>query len=137
MGLEADCIFCKIVRGEAHSWKVYETSSAYAFLDIHPVTRYHTLVIPKQHYVNVFDTPEEELAGVMRTLKQVVNLYEDKLGLDNLQIVSSSGAVAQQDVFHLHFHIVPRYENDGQNIRWKTHDHTVAEYDEMLQKLNE
>ncbi len=133
----ANCIFCKIVKGEAHSWKVHETANAYAFLDIHPVNRYHTLVIPKQHYVNVFDTPEEELADVMRTLKQVVDLYERKLGMENLQIVSSSGAVAQQDVFHLHFHIVPRYENDGQNIRWKTHDEMVAEYADMLKKLND
>ena len=130
-----NCIFCKVAKGEAHSWKVMETDHAYAFLDINPVNPYHTLVIPKKHYVNMFDVSQEALAGVMYTLKQVVDLYHDKLGLENAQIVSSSGSIGQQDVFHLHYHIVPRFADDGQNIRWKTHPEMRPEFDDMLQKL--
>jgi histidine triad (HIT) family protein len=63
--LMEDCIFCKIVKGEANSWKVYENESVYAFLDINPVNEYHTLIIPKRHYENIFDTPEDELIKVM------------------------------------------------------------------------
>lgn len=130
-----DCIFCKIVRGEAKSWKVYEDEHTYAFLDIHPVSEYHTLVIPKKHYENVFDVSEEELLHVMRALKQVIGLYHQRLGLRNVQIVNSSGAEAQQDVFHLHFHIVPRQRGDGQNVRWKTFPEWTARFDQMLKRI--
>ena len=100
-----NCIFCSIVKGSAYSWKVYETEDTYAFLDIHPASRYHTLVIPKKHYTNIFDIPEEELRAVITTVKKVVKLYEEKLGFRNIQIISNSGAEAQQEVFHLHFHL--------------------------------
>ena len=86
-----DCIFCQIVRGTAPSWKVYESDAAYASLDIHPVSEYHTLVIPKRHYTNLFDVAERDLLGVMSALKHVVDLYHDRLGLCNVQVVCSSG----------------------------------------------
>lgn len=73
-----DCIFCRIVEGAAPSWKVYETASAYAFLDVNPVNEYHTLVIPKRHYTNVFDVPKDQLAEVIFALKHVVDLYYEK-----------------------------------------------------------
>ena len=130
-----DCIFCKIVRGEAKSWKVYEDEHSFAFLDIHPVSEYHTLIIPKQHFENIFDVPEEDLLYVMRGLKQVVGLYHQRLGLRNVQIVNSSGSEAQQDVFHLHFHIVPRQRGDGQNVRWKTFPEWTGRFDQMLERL--
>ncbi|MEW7277571.1 HIT family protein [Aquimarina sp. 2201CG1-2-11] len=130
-----NCIFCNIVKGTAKSWKVYETKDTYAFLDIHPASRYHTLVIPKKHYTNMFDIPEEELAAVITTVKKVVKLYEEKLGFRNIQIISNSGIEAQQEVFHLHFHIVPRKRGDGQNIRHSTHSEWVRDFDEMIERV--
>jgi histidine triad (HIT) family protein len=129
------CIFCQIIRGEEPSWKVYEDEFTYAFLDIHPVNPYHTLVIPKTHSENIFDTPPEVLAQVMHTIKHITALYQDKLGIHNVQIINSSGAQAQQDVFHLHFHIVPRHTGDGQNVRWQTHSASADELDQMLATL--
>ncbi|WP_103865727.1 HIT family protein [Aquimarina sp. I32.4] len=129
------CIFCKIVKGEAKSWKVFENEDACAFLDIHPATRYHTLVIPKKHYTNVFDIPEKELQSVMTAVKKVCMLYKEKLGIQNLQVISNSGAVAQQEVFHLHFHIVPRKWGDGQNLKWNTHPEWVQDFDTMIAEL--
>lgn len=130
-----DCIFCQIVKGEAPSWKVYETDSAYAFLDIHPVNAYHTLVIPKRHYKDIFEIPEDELLDVMSALKQVVDLYQERLDINNLQVVNSSGVQAQQDVFHLHFHIVPRHRGDGQDVRWTPHPEMRDQFDTLLAKL--
>lgn len=130
-----DCIFCKIVKGEARSWKVMENEAAYAFLDIHPASKYHTLVIPKRHYRDIFDIPEAELKAVIALTREVAKLYEEKLGIKHLQIISSSGAEAQQDVFHIHFHIVARRKGDGQNVRWTTHPEWVKEYDDMLLAL--
>ena len=130
-----NCIFCSIVKGTAKSLKVYETEDTYAFLDIHPASRYHTLVIPKKHYTNIFDIPEEELRAVITTVKKVVKLYEEKLGFRNIQIISNSGAEAQQEVFHLHFHIKPRKRGDGQNIRHRTHSEWVRDFDEMIERI--
>ena len=130
-----NCIFCKIIQGEAHSWKVWESEGAYAFLDINPVSRYHTLVIPKKHYENIFDIPEHELKEVMAGVRTVARMYQQTLGINHIQIINSNGHEAQQDVFHIHFHIVPRKLGDGQNIRWKTFPEWRGEFDGMLEKL--
>lgn len=132
-----DCIFCQIVRGDAPSWPVYETDDAYAFLNINPVNPYHTLVIPKRHAESVFDVTEADFLGVMKATKHVVDLYQDRLGLQNLQIVSSAGAEGQQDVFHLHVHIVPRHEGDGQDVKWKEYPEMRQQFDSMLAQLEE
>ena len=132
-----NCIFCKVACGEAHSWKVYEDEYTYAFLDINPVNEYHTLVIPKNHYENIFDIPEDEAVHIIKAVKKVVSLYNKKLLLNNVQIVNSSGAEAQQDVFHIHFHIVPRFLGDGQDVKWTTHKEWRERFDDLLAKLSD
>ncbi len=130
-----DCIFCKIVKGDARSWKVFENESVYAFFDLNPVNEYHTLVIPKKHYENIFDVTENELVEVIKVVKELAVLYNDKLGIKNVQIINCSGREAQQDVFHMHIHIVPRYENDGQNVKWTTHAEWINKFDQLLDKI--
>jgi len=132
-----NCIFCEIVRGEAESWKVYEDEFTYAFLDIFPVNEYHTLVIPKNHYENIFDIPENEAVNIMKTVKKIVDLYSDKLGMQNIQIINCNGKEAQQEVFHIHFHIVPRFSGDGQKINWTQHPELRVRFDDLLQKLKD
>jgi histidine triad (HIT) family protein len=111
----SDCIFCKIIEGKIPSYKVYEDENTFAFLDIHPASRYHTLVVPKKHFDNIFDTPSQDLQQIMIAIKKITDLYKTKLGIENLQILNSSGSEAQQDVFHTHFHIIPRSLGDGQD----------------------
>ena len=130
-----NCIFCKIGRHEETAWMVHETDQSFAFLDIHPMNPFHTLIIPKAHYKNIFDVPTEVLQEMMGTLKYVVDLYASKLGLSDMQVINSSGKVGQQDVFHIHFHIAPRYVGDGQDVQWKTNPELRNEYDDMLKKL--
>ena len=132
-----NCIFCKVAHGKANSWKVYEDEYTYAFLDINPVNEYHTLVIPKNHYVDIFEIPENEAVHIMKTIKKIVNLYNDKLGLKNLQIVNSNGVEAQQDVFHIHFHIVPRFSGDNQDVKWTPHSEWRERFDDLLLKLKD
>lgn len=131
-----DCLFCKIIQGEIKSWKVYEDESVYAFLDVNPVNEYHTLVIPKNHYENLFDIPEDELVKVVLVVQKLALFYKDHLGINNVQIISSSGKEAQQDIFHVHFHIIPREKNDGQNINWKTHPEWQEKFDLLLMGIN-
>jgi len=130
-----ECIFCQIVRGEAKSWKVYEDDATYAFLDVNPFSEYHTLVVPKAHYVDLFELPEEQLGKVTRAVKAVVSLYESKLGLRSVHVYNSSGVDAQQDVFHVHFHVVPRSAGDGQDLRRTTHPEYQKRFDDMLAQL--
>ncbi len=130
-----NCIFCHIAEGKVEAKKVFETESTLAFFDINPAAAYHTLVIPKQHYPDIFHCPEPVLKDVMSAIKQVAELYQEKLGLTNLQIINSSGRAAQQDIFHLHFHMVPREIGDGQDIKWTTYPEYRSQFDQFLKKL--
>jgi len=131
-----NCIFCQIVRQEVPSWKIWETDSVYAFLDINPINPYHTLVIPKLHYRDVFDAPVAILHDIMGVVKSITALYQQKLGINNVQLINNSGSEAQQDVFHFHFHIIPRSAGDQQHIRWKTHPDLRSEFDHQIARLD-
>lgn len=112
MGKKDDCIFCKIIKGEVPSYKIYEDENVYAFLDIAGDVFGHTLVVPKNHYENIFDIPEVELNQVMTAVKKISQHFLT-VGYTGVNIMNASGIDAQQSVFHLHFHILPRSKNDG------------------------
>ena len=130
-----DCIFCQIYKGKIKSWKVYENKYVYAFFNIEAVNKYQTLVIPKNHYKDIFDIPEKELKEVIIVVKKLANLYKEKFGIENVQIINNSGSEAQQEVFHFHFHILPRHKGDGQDIKWKSHPELKDKFDELLSNL--
>ena len=108
-----DCIFCKIIDGQIPSYKIYEDEYVYAFLDNAGDVYGHTLVVPKKHCVNVLDCDGEILAKVMCAVQKIAKHYVDDCGFSGVNILNASGSSAQQSVFHLHFHIIPRKENDG------------------------
>lgn len=103
-----DCIFCKIINGEIPSYKIYEDEYTYAFLDIAKDIEGHTLVIPKKHALNVLDCETEILTKLLETVQRISKHYVEDLGYDGVNILNASGAAAEQSVFHLHFHILPR-----------------------------
>lgn len=103
-----DCLFCSIVSGDLPSRKVYEDDFAYAFLDIAPFHKGHTLVVPKRH-VDDLTGDAEVLTEIAPAISHVSRLLVDKLDADGLNMLSSAGPVAGQEVFHLHVHLVPRY----------------------------
>ena len=108
-----DCIFCKIVKGEITSFRIYEDEATLAFLDIKPATKGHALVIPKQHFENVFDISEDALQKVSLVAKKLSAKIKDGLQADGIRLSQSNGRAAGQDIMHFHLHIIPRYENDG------------------------
>ena len=109
------CVFCKIINGELPSFKIYEDEYTCAFLDISKDMDGHTLVVPKKHVENVLDCDSETLAHVMDTVKLVSNHYVNNCGYEGVNILNASGEAAQQSVFHLHFHILPRKKVDGED----------------------
>lgn len=131
-----NCIFCKIAGDQIPAYKIYEDENTLAFLDISPISEFHTLVIPKAHYTNALDIPGEAFLQVMDTVKKVVDLYKEKLGLENLQLLHNAGEAGQQDVFHLHVHIVPRAAGDGKDAILPSRQPELKEkFSEMIQKL--
>ena len=129
-----NCIFCKIVNGQIPSYKIYEDEHIYAFLDIACDTFGHTLVIPKQHYVNVLDCDADILAKVMQTVQKIANHYVNNCGFSGVNILNASGKDAEQSVFHLHMHIIPRKADDGVNS-WPFHDKFDYNLAEICQAL--
>lgn len=105
------CIFCKIIAGEIPSTKIYEDDDVYAFLDINPFSKGHTLVIPKKHYENMFDLPAEEFVKIQEAIKKIDTVYRTTLGSTGSTLLQNNGS--SQDVFHYHMHLVPRYGKDG------------------------
>ncbi|PJE81800.1 HIT family protein [Candidatus Pacearchaeota archaeon CG10_big_fil_rev_8_21_14_0_10_32_42] len=111
-----DCIFCKIVKREIPSEKIYEDENYLAFLDIHPQNKGHTIVIPKIHFENIFCGKEKNILGLGEVLKRVSILLKEKYGCEGVNLINNSGKVSGQEVGHFHFHVVPRYSEDKLNL---------------------
>lgn len=129
-----DCIFCKIVKGEIPSFKVYEDYNTLAFLDIAPVNSGHTLVIPKKHYETIEGIPEDELVELIKTVKRVGKAIKDGLGIEAYNIGLNNGSVAGQIVPHVHFHIMPRHVGDGHKL-WTQGQYSEGEANDILNKI--
>jgi histidine triad (HIT) family protein len=107
-----DCLFCKIVAGEIPSMQVDEDELTLAFMDINPATPGHLLVIPKRHSANILDADPADLTAVTLTAQRMAHRVIETLGAAGVNIINSCGTVAWQTVFHLHFHVIPRYADD-------------------------
>lgn len=124
-----DCIFCKIVAGEIPCSKVYEDTLFVAFLDIRPVHKGHVLVVPKRHFVNIFDTPDTEAEEIYKVARELAKAVTEATGCDGVNIVQNNNAAAGQEVFHSHLHIIPRFEGD--ELRFASIHKEYEGFDEM------
>jgi len=129
------CIFCQIVSGEIPSYKVYEDEKILAFLDIKPLSLGHTLVITKKHYQNIEEINEEDLSALILAVKKIGHLLKTKLGVEGYNVSTNNDPVAGQEIPHIHFHIIPRSENDGHKP-WERCACTDKELTEIIAKLN-
>jgi len=111
---EDSCIFCRIAQKQLPASSVYEDEKVMAFLDIRPLNEGHTLVIPKAHYENVFDVPRELNAYIHGVTKQIAIAVKKAMNADGISIIQQNGKAANQDVPHLHVHVIPRY--NGQKM---------------------
>ena len=127
------CIFCNIIKGEIPCTKVYEDTEVFAFLDIKPVNPGHTLVIPKKHFENIHETPDELLGKMTIVAKKIADAIL-KLGAKGINIGMNNGAVAGQSVFHAHMHVMPRYGKDSFSL-WVGKEYDGNEREEVAEKI--
>ncbi|MEM4248507.1 MAG: HIT family protein [Candidatus Nanoarchaeia archaeon] len=112
-----DCIFCKIINNEMPAQKIYENDKVLAFLDIHPCNYGHTLVVPKNHYKDLLDTPKEIVAELMSAVQKIAPAVVKGSNAQGFNLGLNNGSAAGQIIFHAHFHIIPRFAGDGL-IQW-------------------
>jgi histidine triad (HIT) family protein len=111
--MKNDCLFCGIITGEIPSEKIYEDETTFAFLDIHPVNRGHTLVIPKTHATNIYDIPRGDFCNLMETVRHLAPLVKQTVNAAGINIGMNNDSAAGQLIFHAHIHVIPRFEGDG------------------------
>ena len=117
---DSTCVFCKIIAGQIPSFKVYEDELVFAFLDIGPLLRGHTLVVPKAHYGTVMETPAELFGKVSERLPKIASAVLAATQSKACHVLTNNGTDAMQSVAHLHFHIIPRRSGDRFHIPWNT-----------------
>ncbi|KGR79971.1 HIT family protein [Ureibacillus manganicus] len=117
----SDCIFCKIVDGSIPSTKIYEDDHVYAFMDVAPLTKGHTLLVPKQHVKDLFEMPEEVARNLYAAAPKIANAIKSAFNPQGMNTINNNGSFAGQTVFHYHLHFIPRYdETDGLKVKWET-----------------
>ena len=137
MAFDESCIFCKIIKKQASSSIIFEDKTIMAFLDIRPLNLGHTLVVPKAHYIDIFDIPENELCNVHRVSKLISPAIKKATKADGISIIQQNGKSAGQDIFHLHVHVVPRFEGQKMPIFNDLKSVERDMLDEMAKKIRE
>ncbi|MEN9604611.1 MAG: hypothetical protein RJB39_296 [Candidatus Parcubacteria bacterium] len=132
--IHANCLFCKIVRGEVPSVKLYEDEETLAFLDIHPNNRGHALVVPKTHFENIYGLPAETLCRIALTSQKVATALKNAVDADGINIVMNNESAAGQMIWHSHTHIIPR-QNEDKGYLGQKYTYIAGEMEEIAEKV--
>ena len=130
-----NCIFCKLANGVFPTNSIYEDDDFNVILDVGPATKGHALILPKEHFKNIYELPEETAGKAFILAKKLATVMTEKLGADGFNIVQNNNEVAGQSVFHFHMHLIPRYEGDGQHILWKPTEPDAEELKSIAETL--
>ena len=126
-----DCLFCKIAAGEIPATIVYEDDQVVVFMDIGPIIKGHALVVSKEHYDPVTETPDDVLAKLHQTAKRIARAQMNGLGADGVNIMQNNGMAAGEEVPHIHVHVIPRFKDDGHHWNWNARKYD--DFDEMAE----
>lgn len=132
-----NCIFCKLANGDIPTNSIYEDDDFKVILDASPATKGHALILPKQHYANIFEIEDETLAKAAKLAKKIMTHEKEVLGCEGYNLVQNNGEVAGQTVFHFHMHLIPRYLNAKNNdiLSWSHETFTPEEMAEIRDSL--
>jgi len=133
--MKDDCIFCKLANGIFATNSIYEDDDFNIILDAGPATKGHALIIPKEHYADIYEMPDELLKKAIVLAKEQTVYMTEKLGCDGFNIVQNNNEAAGQTVFHFHLHLIPRYHDDNQHILWNPTKPDEAEQKELCEFL--
>ncbi len=114
-----NCIFCKLANGVFPTNTIYQDEEFRVILDLEPAAKGHALILPKEHYKNLYELPDDTAENVMKLAKKMAIKMTDRLQADGFNLVQNNNEVAGQTVFHFHMHLIPRYNDDGQKINWE------------------
>ena len=130
-----NCIFCKIVAGQIPSATVYEDDDFKAIMDIAPAAKGHVIILAKRHMSNLLEIEEKTASRALIVASKIANAQKKALGCDGINMLQNNGTAAWQSVFHLHIHLIPRYENDGVTMPWKELSYADGEAAEYAKKI--
>lgn len=133
--MKDDCIFCKLANGVFATNSIYEDDNFNVILDAGPATKGHALILPKEHYANLYEMPDDTLALAAKLAKKLATHMTDVLGCDGFNLVQNNGEAAGQSVFHFHLHLIPRYKDDNQHILWEPREVDDNQQKELCEKL--
>ena len=128
---DCNCIFCKIANGKIPSTTLYEDEDFRVILDLGPATRGHALLLPKNHFANLFELDDETAQKAILVAKKMAGKMKAALGADGFNLVQNNGEAAGQTVFHFHMHLIPRYKNDNAGILWEPGETTPEDMAEV------
>lgn len=127
--------FVKIANGEIPAATLYEDEDFRVILDLGPASKGHALILPKEHYANLYELDDEVASKVLVLAKKMITKLTDVLGCDGYNLVQNNGEVAGQTVHHFHMHLIPRYEGDQVGLTWTPGTLTEEDKEEILSKL--
>lgn len=134
---EDNCIFCKIIAGDIPSKAIYEDDEFRVILDVAPATRGHALILPKDHYANLYELPDDVAADSIKLAKKLMKKMTEKLNCDGFNIVQNNGETAGQTVFHFHMHLIPRYRSDKDILKYVPGNPDEKELEEIRKIIAE
>ena len=137
MKKDDNCIFCKIAAGEIPSKTLYEDEKFRVILDVGPASKGHALVIPKEHYPNLYELPAEEAAGAFLLAKEMITKMKDKLGCDGFNVLQNNGEAAGQTGLHFHVHLIPRYRQEAELFKYQPGKPDEKELEEIKKLITE
>lgn len=132
---DQNCIFCKIANGEIPSRTLYEDERFRVILDLGPATKGHALVLPREHFADIYEIPADWAADAVKVGQQIAVRMRERLHTDGANLVQNNGEAAGQTVPHFHLHVIPRYRGDGQHILWKPGTASDQELDEIVEAM--
>ena len=132
-----NCIFCKLANGVFPTYSIYEDEDFNVILDASPATKGHALILPKEHYANMFEIDDDILAKAAKLAKKIMTHEKEILGCDGYNLVQNNGEAAGQTVFHFHMHLIPRYSdnNESKMINWKPNEFSDEEMKDICDKM--
>lgn len=128
----SDCIFCKLANGVLDTNTLYEDEDFRVIFDLSPATEGHVLIIPKEHYANIFELPEELASKVYVLAKKIAAALKEVTGCNGVNILQNNGEAAGQTVFHFHMHVIPRYHEEI--LKWGQNEINQEKVNEIIEK---